>query len=505
MKHSQYQRRTFLLFALVGLFPATIVSVAWCCAVLLSGSHAQTIALTILALGLIVAVILSTYFAVMLSRPVDRLHKVALELAGGHFEKHHDKITKDEFGEIFAALEHASERLQQTLSEDSVQMELIEAERNKLRGVLNSMTDGVFALDSDGRIILFNHAAMQLTGRPIGEVAGQLAEKVMPFRRNGEMVMTRWLDSQLGTNHKRGEWRGLELYRADGTSLYVNVQAITLNEDPNGIRALITFHDLTDEHRLEEMKIDFVALAAHELRTPITEIKGYLDIMQHEPIGLRKSGRELVDRAMLSLVQLSGLVNNLLGVARIEHGEVNYHRVVTPWNDLIRGLRPQLERLVLQNGRKLTVKLGGGLPQPAVDDMAMQEIFNNLISNAINHTEPGSGKISITTKLVDHEIETSVTDNGDGIPSEAIKHLFTKFYRYEGMHTTHGTGLGLYICKSIIENHGGYIWAESELGKGATFTFRLPAAKQVAGIRPPRHTTNVTKGAHGWIKDNSIR
>ena len=104
MKHSQYQRQIFLLFAIVGLIPATIVSVAWCVSVLVGGPIAQVMAITILSLGLITAVILSTYFAVILSRPVERLHKVALELAGGHFENHHYKITHDEFGEIWRRL-----------------------------------------------------------------------------------------------------------------------------------------------------------------------------------------------------------------------------------------------------------------------------------------------------------------------------------------------------------------------------------------------------------------
>jgi signal transduction histidine kinase len=120
----------------------------------------------------------------------------------------------------------------------------------------------------------------------------------MPFRSNGELVMTRWLAHGAGSEHKIGQWKGLELYRADGYSLYVDVEAVVLKDDPNGIAALVTFHDLTKAHQLEEMKIDFVALAAHELRTPLTEIKGYLDILRTEAKGLTKTQRDFLDQAI---------------------------------------------------------------------------------------------------------------------------------------------------------------------------------------------------------------
>ncbi len=129
----------------------------------------------------------------------------------------------------------------------------------------------------------------------------------------------------------------------------------------------------------------------------------------------------------------------------------------------------------------------------------------NLLSNAIAHTEPKTGKIELTARLHEHEIETSMADNGSGIPAEAVQHLFTKFYRYEGLKSTRGTGLGLFICKSIIEEHGGYIWVQTRAGHGANFSFRLPTKTRLAGQRPKRNTSKVTRGIHGWIKNSSLR
>jgi PAS domain S-box-containing protein len=506
MKHSQFKRRTFFLFFVVALVPAVIVGTAWYASFQLEASSATTTIITLITIfGIVAAILLSFVFATLLTRPIRRIHEAALALAGGHYAGLPDTRPDGEFAETIEALGRAGARLEQTLSETSSEMSVIEGERNKLRGVLNSMSDGVFALDRDGRIILFNHAASMLTGRSIEAVAGQLAEKVMPFRRSGELVMTRWLDSQLGTENKRGEWKGLELYRADGTSLFVDVQASTLSDDPNGIRALVTFHDLTDEHKLEEMKVDFVALAAHELRTPISEIRGYLDIMQHEPIGLRKAGRELVNRAANSVMQLSGLVNNLLGVSQIEHGEINYQPELISWTDFIKELEPELRERARQSERHISFKISSRLPLVMADTMGMKEVIMNLLSNAIAHTEPKTGKIELTARLHEHEIETSMADNGSGIPAEAVQHLFTKFYRYEGLKSTRGTGLGLFICKSIIEEHGGYIWVQTRAGHGANFSFRLPTKTRLAGQRPKRNTSKVTRGIHGWIKNSSLR
>ena len=140
------------------------------------------------------------------------------------------------------------------------------------------------------------------------------------------------------------------------------------------------------------------------------------------------------------------------------------------------------------------------------DSGALREVVVNLVQNAIAHTARKTGIITISATKKADEIETTVADNGSGIPADAIPHLFTKFYRVNEMNSaTRGTGLGLYICKSIIEAHGGAIWVESEEGKGTTFSFRIPV-KPVANLDTDvdNSTSSITRGAHGWIKDHSV-
>jgi PAS domain S-box-containing protein len=439
---------------------------------------------------------------------VRKIRDAARELATGNF-----KITprihgSGEFEDIAEALNDIGTRLQQTVSQQASETALIAAERGKLHSVLNSMTDGVFALDHAGRIILFNKAASELTGRSIGEVAGQLAEKVMPFRSHGELVMTRWLASQADTGHQIGHWEGLELYRADGTSLYVDVQAVVLDRDPNGIAALVTFHDLTKQQQLEDMKIDFVALAAHELRTPLTEIKGYLDILAGEAKGLSKANRALLDHAITSAGALSGLMHNLLNVSRIEHGELGYSPEPINYVDFVKDFAADMDTYAKEQKRELKLDLPAHLPVLLADTTAIREVLTNLTDNALKHTTAGQGRITIKVSHHRNEIETAISDNGEGVPADALPRLFTKFYRVGEMKsTTRGTGLGLYICKSIVEAHGGHIWAESSEGEGSTFGFRLPLQPPVARsshTADNEPTTTITRGAHGWIKNHSV-
>jgi signal transduction histidine kinase len=284
---------------------------------------------------------------------------------------------------------------------------------------------------------------------------------------------------------------------------------VVLNEDPNGIAALITFHDLTKTQQLEEMKIDFVALAAHELRTPLTEIKGYLDILQHEAKGLTKANREFLTLTMRAADQLGGLMHNLLNVSRIEHGELGYQPIPLNYLDFVTSVQLELRDVARQQNRLLALVLPDKLPTVSADPTALREVIVNLVQNAITHTSEQSGAITIRVKRNHSEVETSVEDNGVGIPSSAIPHLFTKFFRVDEMKSTsHGTGLGLYICKSIITAHNGTIWVNSDEGKGSRFTFTLPLEPVAHKTKPEDNvsasTSRITRGAHGWIKDHSV-
>ena len=499
------------LFSVVAIAPTIIVGILW---YLYSRTEflnfvaldPGSFILGILVVGAAVAIALSAILARKLSDPVHDIHIALSMLAIGKFDIKLNKRGTSELAEIGRNLDKVASKLEYTLSEASSETALIEAERGKLNSVLNSMTDGVFALDRSGRIILFNKAACELTGRTIGEVAGQLAEKMMPFRSGGELVMTRWLARGAGAEHKIGHWQGLELYRADGHSLYVNVEAVVLKDDPNGIAALITFHDLTKAHQLEEMKIDFVALAAHELRTPLTAIKGYLDILTMEAKGLTKTQQGFLNQAVVSAGQLGGLIHNLLNVSKIEHGELSYQAELMDYGDFLHSLLPSIQARATQQNRILELHLPAESLTIMGDPSALREVIDNLVNNAVNSTPAVTGNITIEVVAHRTSIDTSVVDNGIGIPPSAIPHLFTKFFRVDELRSTNrGTGLGLYICRAIMEAHGGSISVQSTVAKGSAFTFILPRQSVATRIKTADNKHTITRGAHGWIKDHTVR
>lgn len=507
---SRFQRQTLALFFIVSLVPALLVAAIWYLLTQISSPGSleldfSHLVLPVFLVGVLPAIVLSFLFAELLARPVRDIHRATRALAKGDFTARPHHGAYGEFKEIDDSLREVAQTLQHVLSKSASETALIEAERNKLRGVLNSMSDGVFALDKDGRIILFNKAASELTGHTIAEVAGQLAEKVLSFRQDGELVMTRWLATHSGLAQTTGHWRNLELYRADGASLFVDVDAIKLSNDPNGIRALVTFHDLTRAHQLEEMEVDFVALAAHELRTPLTELKGYLDIIQHQAKGLRAKDRDLLDRSVMSAHELTGLINNLLNVARIEHGELNFSPEPVPYGAFMTALATPLSEQLKKQGLSLTIELPKITPTIMADSVGLREIMRNLVTNAGNHT-PVGGHVTIGVTISKTDLRTTVTDNGSGIPKAAVGRLFNKFYRVnEFKATSRGTGLGLYICRSIVEAHGGHIWVESREGKGSTFGFDLPLATIALNPQTSDNNPSITRGTHGWIKNHTVR
>jgi signal transduction histidine kinase len=207
-------------------------------------------------------------------------------------------------------------------------------------------------------------------------------------------------------------------------------------------------------------------------------------------------------------------MHNLLNVSRIEHGELGYQPEPVNYLDFVRDFVTEMKEQAATQHRKLNLHVPPSLPTLLADPTAVREVLINLVDNGFVHTAAGTGTVAITVSRHRDEIETAVSDNGVGIPPDAIPHLFTKFFRVGGIkNTTHGTGLGLYICKSIVEAHGGHIWVESTPGEGSTFTFRLPLRPPVAHPARPadnepstiiKPTTTISRGAHGWIKDHSV-
>ncbi|MGD8374425.1 MAG: HAMP domain-containing sensor histidine kinase [Candidatus Woesebacteria bacterium] len=278
------------------------------------------------------------------------------------------------------------------------------------------------------------------------------------------------------------------------------------NGESNVETILITV-DRTVDYAPEDEDMDFVALAAHELRGPITVIRGYLDIMSDElESKLQPEQQELVDRLQVSAEQLSGYVNNILNVSRYDRNHLKLHLHEEKVIDIVQSMVPDLALRAKTKRRKLTFNIPQNLPTVAVDRSSVSEVLSNLIDNAIKYSYE-NGEVLVSAQQNGDFVEITVQDFGIGMPVSIVGNLFNKFYRsHRSRQQYSGTGLGLYICKAIVESHGGKIWVTSVEGQGSTFGFSLPVYSTVADKLGKSDNSNeqIIQRSDGWIKNHAM-
>lgn len=355
----------------------------------------------------------------------------------------------------------------------------LNAEKTKLSIALSGISDAVIGVDLKKNITIFNRAAERVTGYIQAEVLGKPIDQILKiYDKNNELTFLHYCPIN-STNIDGVVYNKKSLKIVGKKTSFVNLITSKLVEGANvNLSCIISMQDVTGNEQLESMKADFISMAAHELRTPITSIRGYLSVFLNEnKANLNADQLNLLNSIDQAVTQLMTLVENLLSAAKIDRGVLNVSFEVIDWpkfiKDIVSNLLPRAKEKEIQLD---FIPPTNPIPQVKVDKIRITEVLSNLISNAINYTEP-SGQIKVWMESSGSEIITHVKDSGKGIPPEALPQLFNKFFRITGAMEggTKGTGLGLYISKSIIDMHHGKIWVESAgLGKGATFSFSIP-------------------------------
>lgn len=270
----------------------------------------------------------------------------------------------------------------------------------------------------------------------------------------------------------------------------------------------LVLQDRTDLYEPDEKDLDFIAFAAHELRGPITVIRGYLDVFDDE-LGdsLTAEQQTLLGRLVVSANRLSTYINNILNVSRYDKKhyrvELTEQRLFDVYDTIAHDMEMRAETL----GRLLAVDIPHDLPTVAADANSITEVFANLVDNAIKYSNVG-GIIKVSAIQAGDSIEVSVSDNGIGMPDGVVHNLFHKFYRsHRSREQVAGSGIGLYISKAIVESHGGTISVTSSENKGSTFTFSLPIYSTVAEKLKASDNGNnekVIKTKSNWISNHNM-
>jgi signal transduction histidine kinase len=283
--------------------------------------------------------------------------------------------------------------------------------------------------------------------------------------------------------------------------------AASYNKDSQA-EVVLTLFDRTNEYQPEDDSLDFIAFAAHELRGPITVIRGYLDVLEDELISeLEGDQVELFNRLIVSANRLSSYVNNILNASRYDRRHLKVHLREDNIADIYSTIQDDMNLRASSQHRLLAVHFPKDLPTIAADRASISEVFSNLIDNAVKYSNEG-GAVNVTARVDGDFVKVSVEDRGIGMPGSVISNLFHKFYRsHRSRETVAGTGIGLYICKAIVESHGGKIGVRSTEGEGSTFEFTIPIYSTVADKIGAHQNSNeglIEHSESGWIKNHAM-
>lgn len=361
----------------------------------------------------------------------------------------------------------------------------VESGRAKTEALLGSIGDGVFAVDGEGRIIEFNRAAATLTGepaaaalrKPYAEVI-QLAEErpgQPPAAARPDPVRQAMLQGRTFRF-----LRDLTLVRRDGSRLPITFSAAPVRDEHGGVQGcIVVFSDASQEREVDRMKNEFISIASHQLRTPMSGVKGALALLMEEVLGpLNREQQQFLRRAYDSNERLIALVNDLLNISRLEQGSLQLRSEAVNLEEMLRSLVAEFQPRAARYRQQLRLETAGAEAGESVvygDGMRLREVFANLLDNAAKYT-PENGSIAVRWRADGDQVCVEVRDSGVGIPPDKLSLIFQKFNRIQNSLSGRefGTGLGLYFARSVVELHQGRIEVASHPGEGSTFRVSLP-------------------------------
>ncbi|MEA2170551.1 MAG: hypothetical protein QOF76_3851 [Solirubrobacteraceae bacterium] len=403
-------------------------------------------------LALVAAIGLVLLLVAGLRQPLDHLVDATRRLAGGSLDTRLEPEGPSELRELSSAFNVMATDLEGARAR-------VEAGRQRLAAVIESQGDALVICDGYGRIVQVNPRAETLVPALTVGTSVRGTEPLPP------------LDEVLGQEAE---------VDYNGRTLAVTAARMGPQLD-DGV--VFTVRDNTERARLERAKSEFVATASHELRSPLTSIKGFVELLGSTEISTRQ--REFVDIILLSTNRLVDLVNDLLDVARVEAGQLEIQRRPIAVAEAVREVAALMRPRIDERGQLLSVEIAPALPVAWADPARVRQIVTNLLTNAHLYTEDG-GRITISVGASGEAVLLSVSDEGHGMTEEQVERIFERFYRGEGGNTGTGTGLGLSIVRSLVELHDGTIDVTSEVGVGTTVTVRLPRAPSAADLAEPR-------------------
>ncbi|OXM16686.1 sensor histidine kinase [Paenibacillus herberti] len=421
----------------------------------------------------IIGFLLSTFFAFFLSskitQPLLQMKDAANLISQGEYRTRVPIRSSDEIGELASAFNRMAADLQEFITD-------LNHEKEHLSSVLRSMADAVITLDAAGQVVLANPPGEQLLERwrkadwdqeGDGESPGPLVAPG-PLRELFRTVTLEGRDLSEKIQVQSGVW---------------SVVMAPLKSDDTVRGVVAVMRDVTEEHRVEKLRRDFVANVSHEIRTPLSMLQGYSEALLDDIAASPEERRELVQVIHDESLRMGRLVKDLLDLARMEAGHVELNLDQVDMDQLLKRVAHKFNVYTLDRGIQLEyIGSAGQLILQQADEDRLEQVLTNLLDNAIRHSPDGSGiRLILNPVIIDgiQYAELEVADEGQGIPEEDLPYIFERFYkadkaRKRGQGQSGGTGLGLAIVRNIVDAHSGSIRVQSQIGRGTTFTLLLP-------------------------------
>lgn len=413
--------------------------------------------------GALIAILLALVMSKAITQPLTVLTKRVQKLAMGEYDSRGEALASDELGELTNAFDDMAQTIRSTQQAKA-------EEEDKKETIIQNITDGVMSFDRDGKMILCNSVARNML---------HLAED--------ETVVFDSFFRDLGVGVRLGQFLYLEtqgtverIVEFEGSYLAVTLAPIK-KEDEKNTGVVVTWRDITERQKLDDLRKEFVANVSHELKTPLTTIKTYSETILDDNLEHRDMAINFLETINRETDRMNGIVRDLLTLSQMDYNKITWRKTKFSIDELLSELTETLSVPARKHQHTLTYMAPENLPDIEGDRGRIQQLLINILSNAIKYT-PNGGTIRIVAASGDNQVQIQVKDNGIGIPEEDLERLFERFYRVDKARSREkgGTGLGLSIAKEIADAHGGTITIESKVQVGTTVTITLPV-KQESG------------------------
>lgn len=447
----------------------------------------RNLSLLIISATALIVIGLGFYFSHVITAPIKHLTDTATRIRQGDLKRRVRLESRDEIGLLGTAFNEMTDRLaeanlsleqkvvQRTQALDQKVKELATA-KAKDETILSSMGEGLIVTDKEGLVVLMNPVALELLEVTENYVGKDLAVAAKLTEEDGSPFVLKNSLSILGVSQQARVISALTITKKDGTKSFVQMTVTPVIGDQQIIGAIAILRDTTKEKEVDRMKTEFISLASHQLRTPLSAIKWFTEMLATGDAGaLNKEQGEFAANIAASTQRMIELVNSLLNISRIESGRIIVDPKPTDLSQMLNGIVSDLKGKIEERQQNLAVSVHHDLPMINLDPQLIGQVYLNLLTNAIKYT-PKGGEISVFVSRKGEELVSQVSDNGYGIPKSEQGKMFQKFFRATNIVKVEadGTGLGMYLIKAIVESSGGKIWFKSEEGKGTTFWFSLP-------------------------------